>query len=173
MEERRFTARTEYLLMRPGLLSSGISLRLPAQNAKSLPVLRAERGPLTGNTIHMLEWSCEYMIQTVKKAQREYIKSITPKCVPVIPCHGCGCLHSTLVRRDAVVKTFQDFCEKFFERTFFMQDVSRHVWLGESSKIHAELCAPRVPPGLNGATRTEDKSVSINRCPLSPWASVY
>lgn len=36
-------------------------------------------GPLTGSTIHMLEWSCNYMSQTVKKVQREYIKSITAK----------------------------------------------------------------------------------------------
>jgi hypothetical protein len=33
----------------------------------------------TGGLIHLLECGCEYMINTIKKAQREYLKSITAK----------------------------------------------------------------------------------------------
>jgi hypothetical protein len=61
-------------------------------------------GPLTGSTMHMLEWSCEYMIKTIQKAQREYIKSITAS--------------------ERAIRGFQDHCERFFARTVFMQGVS-------------------------------------------------
>ncbi|KAL6229532.1 hypothetical protein BDW75DRAFT_249591 [Aspergillus navahoensis] len=59
-------------------------------------------GPLTGSTMHMLEWSCEYMIKTIQKAQREYIKSITAA--------------------ERAIRGFQDHCERFFDRTVFMQE---------------------------------------------------
>ncbi|KAF9886968.1 hypothetical protein FE257_010709 [Aspergillus nanangensis] len=59
-------------------------------------------GPLTGSTMHMLEWSCEYMIKTIQKCQREYIRSISAS--------------------KRAITGFQDHCEKFFDRTVFMKE---------------------------------------------------
>lgn len=38
-------------------------------------------GPMTGSTILMLEWVCDYLTATIQKVQREYIKSIVVKYV--------------------------------------------------------------------------------------------
>ncbi|KAK4934628.1 hypothetical protein LTR10_024159 [Elasticomyces elasticus] len=58
-------------------------------------------GPLTGSTILMLEWVCDYAIASIQKLQREFIKS--------------------MVVKPSANKAFSTHVDKFFAKTVFTQ----------------------------------------------------
>ncbi|KAK5020752.1 hypothetical protein LTS07_011450 [Exophiala sideris] len=58
-------------------------------------------GPLTGSTILMLEWVCDYAIASIQKLQREFLKS--------------------MVVKSSAAKAFSTYVNKFFAKTVFIQ----------------------------------------------------
>ncbi|KAK5020921.1 hypothetical protein LTS07_011356 [Exophiala sideris] len=79
-------------------------------------------GPLTGSTILMLEWICDYAIASIQKLQREFFKSM-------------------VVKPDAN-KDFSRHIDKFFKKTVFTQP-SLANWIGSGVHSRKTLLNPR------------------------------
>ena len=82
-------------------------------------------GPGAGSTIHMLEWLCNYMIQCVRKIQKEHIKSMVVRSVSTLfPLTiAFNRLHAT---SSAQANTdFSRHVDKYFAKTVFTQPVGQ------------------------------------------------
>lgn len=92
-------------------------------------------GPMTGSTMLMLEWVCDYATAAIQKLQREYYRS--------------------LVVKTSANKAFSRHVDKFFQKTVFTQNCNSWFkrgtqdgrvvanWPGSGVHSHKTLANPR------------------------------
>lgn len=89
----------EFLLMRSGILHwSAIMVSSPPKMPNMCRFIGPNGAPGTGGLIQVVESACEFMIKTIQKLQREYIKSIVvkPEAMAMFAAHVDRCFSKTI-----------------------------------------------------------------------------